>query len=129
MRFVLTIIAVWLTCVASIIGALLYGRLNPMPNRLQMLGFNVCSDRLCLIGIIPGVTSPADTATILVQHGALFGGKYYVIGDERINFPNLGTTIAFLTITTQPHKPMPVTVGDALVYLGNPCRMERYFEG
>jgi hypothetical protein len=135
MRCIRLAIAGWLSLAVFVGIALLYGRAYPTPNGAQVFGLDRCNGSLCFIGVVPGITSPEDAASILTRYGAVqppvavnFGVKY-VIGDAYIDFDGSRTTIIRMSIFSPPDKRLPVTVGDVLSHLGPPCRMSLDAEG
>ena len=136
MRIIRMVCVVWLVVIASVSGALLFERSYSAPNRLPTVGLDTCNSRMCFMGIIPGVTEPAQADTILQQHGAVVrkvpnsGARFfYTIDENVITFQATIHAVTYLTITTPRFKSLPVTLGDAIGYLGTPCKMERYAEG
>jgi hypothetical protein len=119
----------WVLSLDVILAARLVGWSASAPNALQALGFARCEDSLCYRGIKPGVASFDDAAKIMAQHGAttlpanISGRLTYIIGDFQVDLYGYNVVTA-IDLVSQDNNPLQVTLGDALKYLGDPCRIE-----
>jgi hypothetical protein len=119
------LISIWLVITALIGSVVLYGRSQPGPNPLQALGFAFCGDRLCFMGILPGVTRWEDAEHILIWGGAnlSMGKSTFSIDHMRVVVDyDPGTQIVRLLMFLEEFgAPLPLTIGDILAYWGTPC--------
>ena len=105
----------------------MYGRAHVEQTTLEAFGFNACGDRLCFLGIAPGVTRWSKALATLESHGArqrTLQEDVYFIDHLRINIEYDPQTqlVTYLAIIDQAGAPLPITLGDFVRYLGTPCR-------
>jgi hypothetical protein len=127
MRLVRMVGILWLSLLALSGSAVFYGRARSEQNELQALGFSICHDRLCFMGIKPGVTPPQNAEKMLIEHGAIkipASARSYLVGPNRAQF-SADDSVASISFEPQSEKLLPLTVGHVLNYLGNPCRFDR----
>jgi len=118
---------VWLVLLVPIGGAVGYGRSQIEQTTLESFGLHKCSDRLCFLDIAPGVTRWSKALAILEKHGALQWTRQegiYFIDNIRINIEYNPETqlVTYISIIDQTGNVLPLTAGDIVEYLGNPCR-------
>src|SRR5215475_134946 len=59
-RFVLMVFLFWAVLAILMIGARGYGETHPTPDELAAVGFNVCGDYVCFLGIQPKLALPVE---------------------------------------------------------------------
>ena len=107
-------------------SAVLLGHAHAQQFDLETFGFSTCSDRLCFLGIAPGVTRWSKALDILVDHGAVqpdLSQNLFFIGQTRINIDYNPQTqvVGYISVIDQTGVPLPVMAGDVIRYLGVPC--------
>jgi hypothetical protein len=116
----------WFVTVISIGSTVLYGRARTEQSPLEAYGFSKCNDRLCFLGIEPGVTRWSRALDILGEHGAVqskLSGNVFLMDHTRIDIDYNPQTqlVDFISPYDQSGMPLPITVGVAIQYLGIPC--------
>ncbi|MEP7284672.1 MAG: hypothetical protein ABI947_02755 [Chloroflexota bacterium] len=123
MRFVRNVFVLWVLVFVMVSSVLLYSRTFSEPSELQKLGFGMCSDQPCFMGIVPGVTTWKDAILIL---------KSYDLKEEdyeEISFATVKLKYFDVTVTGSKedgvtaiqiwHSKIPL--GTVIQLMGNPC--------
>jgi hypothetical protein len=107
-------------------SAVLLSQAHTQQTTLEKYGFSTCNDRLCFLGIAPGVTRWSKALDILVDHGAVqpnLSENVFFMGHTRIriDYDPQTQVVGYISVIGQSGVPLPVTAGDAIRYLGVPC--------
>lgn len=121
----------WFVIMLAIGSAMLYGRSHAETPKLEAIGFSMCNDRLCFLGIAPGVTPRGKALDILAEHGAVQPNLSFSIGSQVISveYDSQRQVVGNLSMMDKTHIPLPLTVGDTMQYLGTPCKFDVGMDG
>jgi hypothetical protein len=129
------LVRLWLTLVAACAVAVAVGRLDHMPNTLQVLGFGTCDGEACFRGL-KADTELRTARTMLPQavekEGSLnlpanSGMMLDIIIYEPKTYANFPLPTQISAYDPSGMLIFPVTIGDVIAQYGAPCRVNVSF--
>lgn len=136
MRFLRTVITIWLLMTVLISGTNLYGHIASKPSDLEMLGFGVCDSRPCFVGIIPGITTGKEALSLLSKYDSnvlvLEEGRYILARVNNFSVSVIldenGENVISLSIPLFKDSVFP-SLGSFIAMYGVPCSVNGYEGG
>lgn len=119
--FTLRLLVLYLTLILLVSGSIAYGRRHSSENPLETLGFNVCGNRPCLVGIVPGETSWNDARTRLAPgNDNEISELYTPVNDTQATVMPGFDQVAIISIKAYSDTSLPV-LGYFIQKYGSPC--------
>ncbi len=131
-RLLSTFTGLFATLNAVLVAVIGVGRGAPLPPSIQALGFDLCGDVACFMGMQPGLTPWTDAQTVMakLQDSNVWHRRMFVkssVGSEAVLYPSFnGDSIGRVYIT--PARGSPIPAGWIVERYGPPCSVSIFYE-